>query len=101
MIKAAVLFSCDSAQKEMLETAGKGRVEFMYIDGVRREKRLELLREAEIVFGEPGIREMLDHCMVMGALASQADRPMASRSSALVRRGSITRWILVNFQKIL
>ena len=58
MIKAAVLFSCDSAQKEMLETAGKGRVEFMYIDGVRREKRLELLREAEIVFGEPGIREI-------------------------------------------
>ncbi len=58
MRKAAVLFPCDSAQREMLEAAGKGRVEFMYIDGLRREERLKLLQEAEIIFGEPGIREV-------------------------------------------
>lgn len=58
MRKAAVLFPCDSAQREMLEAAGKGRVEFMYIDGLRKEERLKLLQEAEIIFGEPGIREV-------------------------------------------
>lgn len=58
MIKAAVLFPCDPAQRGMLEAAGKDRVEFMYIDGVPGEERLKFLREAEIVFGEPGIREV-------------------------------------------
>ena len=58
-IKAAVLFPCDAAQKEMLEHAGKGRCEFTYVDQeLTREQRLPFLQEAEIIFGQPGIREI-------------------------------------------
>ncbi len=58
-IKAAVLFPCDTAQREMLENAGKGRCEFIYVNqNLTREERLPLLQGAEIIFGQPGIREI-------------------------------------------
>lgn len=58
-VKAAVLFPCDPMQKEMLESAGKDRCEFVYADkNMTREERLPLIRDAEIIFGEPGIREI-------------------------------------------
>lgn len=57
--KAAVLFPCDGNQKEMLNKAAKDRCEFLYIEtGMSREERLSFLQEAEIIFGEPGIREL-------------------------------------------
>ena len=58
-VKVAVLFPCDPAQKRMLERAGKDRCEFIYVDrGMTREERLPFLQSAEIIFGEPGIREI-------------------------------------------
>lgn len=60
-IKVAVMLPCDPEQKEMLETAGKGLCEFIYVDrNMSREERLPLLRDAEIIFGEPGIREVVE-----------------------------------------
>lgn len=58
-IKVSVMFPCDLAQKEMLENAGKDRCEFTYVDpGMTREERFPLLQNAEIIFGQPGIREV-------------------------------------------
>lgn len=57
--KAAVLLSVDRTQKEMLKAAGRDRVEWQFIDPqMSREERLPFLKEAEIIFGEPGIREL-------------------------------------------
>lgn len=58
-IKAAVLFPCDRNQKEMLRGAGKECCEWIFVDPkMSRDQRLPLLAEAEIIFGEPGIREI-------------------------------------------
>lgn len=58
-VKAAVLLPCDGAQREMMEEAAGGRCEFVYVDSrMTREERLPILQKAEIVFGEPGIREI-------------------------------------------
>lgn len=58
-IKVAVMFPCDLVQREILENAGKERCEFVYVDKkLTREERLPLLQGAEIIFGEPGIREV-------------------------------------------
>ena len=58
-LKIAVLFPCDEAQKRILAEAGKGQCEFWYIDRqMPREERLPVLRQAEVIFGEPGIREI-------------------------------------------
>lgn len=59
-IKVAVMLPCDLEQRAMLETAGKGLCEFIYVDrDMSREERLPLLKDAEIIFGEPGIREVV------------------------------------------
>lgn len=58
-IKAAVLLPCDPIQREMLEEAGAGRCEFIYVDRkMSREQRLPILQKAEIIIGEPGLREI-------------------------------------------
>lgn len=58
-IKVSVIFPCDQVQQEMLREAGKDRCEFTYIDPkMTREERLPLLQDAEIIFGQPGIREV-------------------------------------------
>lgn len=58
-VKVAVLLPCDLAQKEMLEEAAADRCEFIYVDkNMTREERLPLLQKAEVIFGEPGIREI-------------------------------------------
>ncbi|MCI8586612.1 MAG: D-2-hydroxyacid dehydrogenase [Lachnospiraceae bacterium] len=58
-IKVAVLLPFDQAQREVLEAAGKERCEFIYVEeSMTREARLPLLKEAEVIFGEPGIREI-------------------------------------------
>ena len=57
--KAAVLLPCDRAQRDMMTEAGKDRVEWQFIDPqMSREERQPFLEEAEIIFGEPGIREL-------------------------------------------
>lgn len=59
-IKAAVLFPLDKTQQELLEASAKGRCEFFYVDPKEgKEKRLQLLLEAEIIFGEPTLSEIL------------------------------------------
>lgn len=59
-VKVAVLLPCDLAQKEMLENAAADRCEFIYVDRkLTREERLPMLKKAEVIFGEPGIREIL------------------------------------------
>lgn len=58
-VKVAVLLPCDLAQKEMLEDAAADRCEFVYVNkDMTREERLPVLQEAEVIFGEPGIREI-------------------------------------------
>lgn len=58
-VKVAVLVPCDLVQREMLENAGKDRCEFIYVSqNLTREERLPLLQEAEVIIGEPGIREI-------------------------------------------
>lgn len=58
-MKAAVLLPFDQLQRETLEAAGKGRCEFIYVEeSMTREERLPLLQQAEVIFGEPGIREI-------------------------------------------
>lgn len=58
-IKAAVLIELDEHQKEELEAAGKDMVEFVYVpEDMSREERLPLLKQAQIIFGQPGIREI-------------------------------------------
>lgn len=58
-VKVAVLLPLRVIHKEMLETAADGNCEFIYVDsGMSREERLPLLQEAEVIFGEPGIREI-------------------------------------------
>lgn len=58
-MKAAVLLPLRAVHREMLETAAAGNCEFIYVDSkMSREERLPLLQEAEIIFGEPGIREI-------------------------------------------
>lgn len=58
-IKAAVLVPCDLVQKEMLEQAGKDRCEFIYVNPeLSREERLPILQNVQVIFGEPGIREI-------------------------------------------
>lgn len=58
-IKTVVLFPLDKTQQELLEASGKGRCEFVYIEPKEsKEKRLGLLQEAEIIFGEPEISEI-------------------------------------------
>lgn len=58
-IKAVVLVNCDEQQKEELEAAGKDAVEFIYVpESMSREERLPLLKQAQIIFGQPGIREI-------------------------------------------
>lgn len=59
-VKVAVLLPCDAAQREMLSEAGGDRCEFIYVDShMTREERLPLLQSAEIIMGEPGIREIV------------------------------------------
>lgn len=59
IIKIAVLLPCDAVQKDMLKAAGGNLCEFTYIDkDLSREERLPMLQDAEIIFGEPGIREI-------------------------------------------
>ncbi len=61
-VKVAVLLPLDRSQKEMLEAAGGDRCEFVYVEqGMTRQERAPVLQEAEVIFGEPGIRE-LQHC---------------------------------------
>ncbi|MBS6396381.1 MAG: D-2-hydroxyacid dehydrogenase [Clostridiales bacterium] len=58
-VRVAVLPPCDPAQQELLRTAGGERCEFIYIDPkMTREERLPLLQKAEVIFGEPGLREI-------------------------------------------
>lgn len=58
-VKAAVLLPFDQAQREILEAAAKDRCEFIYVEeSMTREARLPLLQQAEVIFGEPGIREI-------------------------------------------
>lgn len=58
-VRVAVLLPCDPAQREMLESAGADRCEFIYVDQkMTREERLPVLQSAEVIFGEPGIREI-------------------------------------------
>lgn len=58
-VKVAVMLPCDLMQKEMLNEAAAGRCEFIYVDrNLTREERLPLLQDAEIIMGEPGIREI-------------------------------------------
>lgn len=58
-IKAAVIIDLDEHQKEELETAGGEVVEFLYVPESRsREERLLVLKQAQIIFGQPGIREI-------------------------------------------
>lgn len=58
-IKAAVLFDCDERQREELEAAGKDMVEFVYVpEDMSREERLPMLKQAQIIFGQPGLREI-------------------------------------------
>ena len=58
-VKVAVLLPLDRAQKEMLEAAGRDRCAFVYAEqGMTREERAPMLQEAEVIFGEPGIREL-------------------------------------------
>lgn len=58
-VKAAVMLPCDREQRKMFEEAADGRCEFLYVDkNMTREERLPLLSQAEIIFGEPGIREI-------------------------------------------
>lgn len=58
-IKIAVLEPCGEKQREELAEAGGDRCEFQYIPAEKtREERLQMLQDAEIIFGEPGIREI-------------------------------------------
>lgn len=58
-IKAAVLIDLDEHQKEELEAAGGEAVEFLYVPESRsREERLPVLQQAQVIFGQPGIREI-------------------------------------------
>lgn len=58
-IKAVVLLPFRPLHREMLESAADGNCEFIYVDSeMSREERLPILQEAEIIFGEPGIREV-------------------------------------------
>ncbi|MDO4262180.1 MAG: D-2-hydroxyacid dehydrogenase [Eubacteriales bacterium] len=57
--KVAVLWPCDGAQRAELERSGGERCEFLYAEGLTREERLPLLQQAEVIFGEPGIREIV------------------------------------------
>ena len=58
-IKAAVLIELDEHQKEELEAAGKDMVEFVYVpEDMSREERLPMLKQAQIIFGQPGLREI-------------------------------------------
>lgn len=58
-IKAAVLLPFDENQMELLQKAGGDRVEFVRVDlSMSREERFPFLKDAEIIFGEPGIREI-------------------------------------------
>ncbi len=58
-IKAAVLIDLDEHQKEELEAAGGEAVEFFYVpEGMSREERLPVLKQAQVIFGQPGIREI-------------------------------------------
>lgn len=58
-VKVAVLLPFNQSQREILEAAGKGRCEFTYVEeSMTREERLPLLQQAEVIFGEPGIREI-------------------------------------------
>ena len=60
-IKAAVLFDCDERQREELEAAGKDMVEFVYVpEDMSRKERLPMLKQAQIIFGQPGLREDSD-----------------------------------------
>lgn len=58
-IKTVVLLPCDETQRGLLEDAGGERCEFVYVDReLTREERLPFLEDAEIIIGEPGIREI-------------------------------------------
>ncbi len=58
-IKAAVLLPFDEAQMELLRKAGGDRVEFVCAaSSMPQEERFSLLQSAEIIFGEPEIREI-------------------------------------------
>lgn len=48
-----------SSQREELEAAGKDMVEFVYVpEHMSREERLPMLKQAQIIFGQPGLREI-------------------------------------------
>ena len=58
-IKAAVLIGLDEHQKEELEAAGGEAVEFHYVpENMSREERAPVLKDVQIIFGQPGIREI-------------------------------------------
>lgn len=60
-VKTVILLPCDPVQREMIEEAGAGCCEFIYVDSrMTREERRPVLQNAEIIFGEPGIREIQD-----------------------------------------
>lgn len=57
--KIAVLLPLRPVHREMLREAAGEDCEFIYVDSkLSREERLPLLQEAEVIFGEPGIREI-------------------------------------------
>lgn len=58
-VNVAVMLPLDRMQRELLKDAGAERCEWHYIDnGMGQEERLDLLREAEVVMGQPSLREI-------------------------------------------
>lgn len=58
-INVAVLLPLDRMQRSVLEEAGAERCEWYYVDeSISREERLDILQKAEVVMGQPGLREI-------------------------------------------
>jgi phosphoglycerate dehydrogenase-like enzyme len=58
-VNVAVRLPVDADQKKMLEAAGGDRCNWFYIDRqLPAEEQMPLLRQAEVVIGEPGIRQI-------------------------------------------
>lgn len=58
--KVAVMLPCDDIQKGMLEETADGRCELLYVPkDLEPEKRLQMLRRAEVIIGEPPLEEVL------------------------------------------
>ncbi|MCC8162398.1 MAG: D-2-hydroxyacid dehydrogenase [Lachnospiraceae bacterium] len=59
-LKAVVLYPCDDAQRVMMEETAKDRCELLFVPpDMSCEERLPILEQADVIFGEPEISEIL------------------------------------------